>query len=1336
MKCFYHLTRVCVSVLMSVFIGHNMLCYAETLQPYSDGRPAATLRMNAKDHGIVLRYGDGPSQCDILGARDVWVFEDKGTYYMHYDAAGPKGWLSSLAVSKDLLAWEKKGPILDFGKPGEDDSASASYGVTYKDGTDWHMFYLGTPKASSPPNRVPTFPYLTMKAKANSPTGPWTKQYDVVPFRIKPDTYYSRTASPGHVVKNGDEYLQFFSATTRKPGNPCPQRTLGIARTKDLDGPWTVDPTPMVPIEEQIENSSLYYEEAIQTWFLFTNHVGIDGREYTDAIWVYWSKDLKKWDAANKAVVLDGQNCTWSSKCIGLPSIVQTGKRLALFYDAPGGNSTSHMKRNVGLAWLDLPLTRPETEVFVAKRIKVTDQRCEYLEDPLGIDVTRPRLSWRLESGQRGQRQTAYHLLVASSPEKLAQNTGDLWDSGKVRSDQSIHVAYDGKALVSRVQCFWKVMVWDKDGMASEWSDTARWSMGLLHPEDWKAQWIGVAIRLKPRDVTVTKASYQTLDASVVVDVTAIVKQELAKDRPLTVHYKTLGGDPARGMVKELVVEYTHQGKAGIARAKDFETLKWTEAPTSPFYRQSFSIDEMPERATIYIAPLGYFELYVNGQKVGDEVLAPVVSNFSKRSYYRAYDVAQCLLKGANSLGIWMGTGWYSPGLPGVKHDSPVVRAQLELSGNGKEKLVITDTSWQTKSSERRLLGEWRWGKFGGEQVDMRRIDRQWWDTEASTSGWTASVEVQPADALCSAQPCAGNHQLPAIMPASVEPLDEDTVLVDFGTNLTGLMNMTFRGLKPAQKVTLYYADLDGRQKEEAWRAKQTRKGFAVYGQFDEFISAGAAQEQFKNVFNYHAFRYVLIEGLGYLPQKSDMAAVPVETEVAEAGTFSCSNELYNRIHEMVRWTYRCLNLGGQTVDCPHRERLGYGDGQTIMDTGLFNFDAASLYAKWSRNWWDEQKEDGYVPFTAPCPHGTGGGPAWGAMCIMVPWKAYLFSNDRRLLEQGYPYMKKYLGYLSAHCEDDILQEIFPDEKWPNLGDWVPPRRGMDTQNWPDKTMRLVFNNCYRVHLLQIMQRVAGLLGKDGDARTFEHDMLAAQGKIHQTFFDPKNNTYANGEQPYLIFPMKAGVTPDALRDAVFEEYVETLLVKDKGHLNTGMIGTQIMTDYLLEMDRNDLVDAFVNKTTYPGWGYMIEKGATTCWEQWNGYYSQIHSCFPYIGGWFYRGLAGIRWDPKAPGFKHVILRSGLVKSVDWVKCRYDSPYGKIVSNWKRENGLFRWHISIPVNSWATVFVPAKDIKSIREGATSLQKARGVTFLRMEGRSAVLRVESGRYEFVSEHSEI
>jgi predicted GH43/DUF377 family glycosyl hydrolase len=320
---------------------------------YPDGRPVATLRLDATDQGVVLKHGDGPGQCDVLGARDVWVYQAGRTYYMHYDGAGRKGWLACLATSTDLIHWQKKGPILDFGKPGDDDSASASYGVTYFDGKTWHMFYLGTPHTSPPPDLIPAFPYLTMKAYSQSPAGPWVKQPDVIPFRTKPGTYYSDTASPGQIVKQGGQYLMFFSASMK--------RTIGIARTKDLNGSWQIDPQPIVPPTEQIENSSLYFEPTNQTWFLFTNHVGLEGFEYTDAVWVYWTKDLNHWNPDHKAVVLDGRNCTWSHKCIGLPSVIKVGHRLAVFYDAPGGDSKSHMGRDVGLAWLNLPLSPPTT---------------------------------------------------------------------------------------------------------------------------------------------------------------------------------------------------------------------------------------------------------------------------------------------------------------------------------------------------------------------------------------------------------------------------------------------------------------------------------------------------------------------------------------------------------------------------------------------------------------------------------------------------------------------------------------------------------------------------------------------------------------------------------------------------------------------------------------------------------------------------------------------------------------------------------------------------------------------------------------------------------------
>ncbi len=326
--------------------------------PYLDGRPAAKWRMPATDAGVVLRHGDGPAQCDIYGARDVWVWKSGATYYMHYDAAGPLGWLAALATSRDGVHWTKKGTVLELGAPGSEDAKSASYGVTFRDHGKWHMFYVGTPNTSPPPARVPAFPYLTMKAESNSPAGPWKKRYDITPFRPQSGGYTSVTASPGFIVKQKGEYFQFFSAATME-GRKV-RRGIGLARTRNLDGAWTVGAEPVLPLDEQIENTSLYYEKSIRTWFLFTNHVGISRQgEYTDAIWVYWSRDLTRWDTANKAVVLDSSNCRWARSAIGLPSVVRVGNRLAIYYDGRQGASTSHMQRDIGLAYLDLPVRIP-----------------------------------------------------------------------------------------------------------------------------------------------------------------------------------------------------------------------------------------------------------------------------------------------------------------------------------------------------------------------------------------------------------------------------------------------------------------------------------------------------------------------------------------------------------------------------------------------------------------------------------------------------------------------------------------------------------------------------------------------------------------------------------------------------------------------------------------------------------------------------------------------------------------------------------------------------------------------------------------------------------------
>lgn len=336
-----------------------------TPSSYIDGRPAAGYELYAKDDGVVYRHGNAPFGYDKLGARDVAIYAADGTYYMTYDGAGPKGWLVNMATSKDLKHWDYIGPMLDLGCKGSIDSASASFGtLLYAEGK-WHMYYLATQNASASPNFVPYPAYVPAKAIAIRPTGPWIKQYDKQPFTVKASSYYDLTAAPGPVYHDPHGgYYMFFSSS-----NWGLKRTIGLARTKSIDSPWQVSDTPVFPVEENIENASVYYQKSDKTWFMFVNHVGLDKdkREYTDAAWVYWTKDFDHWDPNNKAVVLDSTNVKWSPKIIGIPSVVQVGDRLAIVYDGQArdpveitdGNK-EHMHRDIGLAWLQLPIITPQ----------------------------------------------------------------------------------------------------------------------------------------------------------------------------------------------------------------------------------------------------------------------------------------------------------------------------------------------------------------------------------------------------------------------------------------------------------------------------------------------------------------------------------------------------------------------------------------------------------------------------------------------------------------------------------------------------------------------------------------------------------------------------------------------------------------------------------------------------------------------------------------------------------------------------------------------------------------------------------------------------------------
>ena len=888
--------------------------------------------------------------------------------------------------------------------------------------------------------------------------------------------------------------------------------------------------------------------------------------------------------------------------------------------------------------------------------VSAQELRCEYLLNPLGIDVQNPRLSWLLDAADNVRGQSAYRVLVASSPAMLRNNNGDLWDSGRVTSGQSTWIEYGGKELASGERVFWKVRVWSDAGKASAWSDQATWSMGLLQTSDWHSKWIG-------------------------------------EQRP-----------------------------SGTAEG--------TPLP-SPWLRKTFTLTQKPSRAVAYVNALGYYELYINGRKVDDQVLSPAMSDYSKRNLYVAHEVADYLVPGKNVIALWLGRGWYVRGNPGVIHDGPLVRAQLEISAaSGKTTEIITDDSWKLRESPLSPIGRGTpFGDYGGERYDAN-LELPGWNTVGlDDSGWQAAAVFDPPQVVTSAQMVEPNKIMETIKAVKVEAYPKGGWIIDMGKDFTGWAQIRLPAIAKGSIVKLEYSDQLEPDKPApsvpaAWGPQEPpygrmppRPGAAgqvarrpadvppefrggnptdwpnTFNQRDEVVGNGKPVT-FRSRFNYHGFRYVRVIGVDTAPAVSDATGYLIRTSYNRAGEFTSSNQLLNQIYQMVTRTYEDLTLGGYVVDCPTRERLGYGgDAGTSFETGMFNFSSGGLYNRWLINWRDSQDPaTGSLPHTAPYYFNRGGGgPMWGGMVVTLPWQMYLQYGDKGVLETNYPMIQKWLGYLDSETAGNLLLDhkshAMAMPMWNFLGDWVTPKGSFGGAS-PDPRPAQLINSIHYVYQLETAAKIASVLGKESDASTYSARAVAVSGAIQQRFYNASDHSYLNGDSVLEAFPLLTGIVPPALRPGVMQDLENTVRVRNEGHLDTGMHGTYFLMKYLWENGRSDLVYEMTDRSDYPGWGYMLANGATTSWEDWAGASSHIHDTLISIGAWFTEGLAGIRSDGKSPGFQHFIVKPSVVGDLTFVNGKYHSIHGDIVSDWRIEDGTFKLTVTVPPGTTATVFVP------------------------------------------------
>jgi alpha-L-rhamnosidase len=696
----------------------------------------------------------------------------------------------------------------------------------------------------------------------------------------------------------------------------------------------------------------------------------------------------------------------------------------------------------------------------------------------------------------------------------------------------------------------------------------------------------------------------------------------------------------------------------------------------SPILRKSFNA-EKNHITFLHICSLGYHEAYLNGEKIGNAVLSPAVSQLDKRALITTYDVTDMLKSGENELVIWLGKGWYKTTTFNAEYDGPVVKAELSsLEDNGQwMPVIITDTSWLCRESGYSDTGAWKALQFGGERIDASQVPVSMSKKDLDMLEWNHASKIKVNDRFISPQTCSGNKIHETVSPVSLIRLSDDEWLVDMGKVVTGWFQLSATDLERGHQLTVHYSDY-----------RKPNGEIEEQGEQDIYLSSGRGKDVFCNKFNHHAFRYVRISKLPYHPNPDDIRAYSIYEDFKPSYTFVCSDNDMNEIYNMINYTIKCLTFSGYMVDCPHLERTGYGgDGNSSTQILQTMFDADPLFLNWLQAWVDVQKEDGGLPHVAPA-GGGGGGPYWCGFIVLAPWRTYLNYGDPRLIYRTYSSMKKWMGYVDKYIKDGLLKR-WPDTSYRDwyLGDWLAPE-GVDSGN--QNSVDLV-NNCFLSECLGILTRIASFMGEEKDAEVYEAKRIRLNARIHSAFFNAETCLYGTGSQIDMAYPLLVGAVPDSLREKVTYMLKTRSMNVYNGHIGVGLVGVPILTQWAIDNKEVNFFYSLLKKQDYPGYLFMIRNGATTTWESWDAGRSHVHNCYNGVGNWFCQAVGGIRLDAERPYYKNFFIEPQIPYGISWAESTKETPYGTIIFNWQIEDNHLKERLSIPSGTTATVIVPS-----------------------------------------------